>query len=186
MNLFNLKKKGFTVIELISVIVVVGILSTVAWVSYINLDKKMRLDRSTSILTQGIREVLDRALLVADSEHFGFNPGPDFMGGYGVYLPLDESYFAVFIDSNNNKLYDSGSDYLINNIFLDNQERVKITEVAFSAGCSSFFRGVVFLPPDPTVYIGGNNQCHYLEVSLKHDDLDEIKKVKINSSGLID
>jgi prepilin-type N-terminal cleavage/methylation domain-containing protein len=186
MNLFNLKKKGFTVIELITVIVVVGILSTVAWVSYINLDKEMRLDRSVSVLAQGAREALDMALSVTDPEQFGFNPGSDFKGGYGVYFPLNESYFTVFIDSNNNKLYDSGSDHLINNIFLDNQEKVKITEVVFSSGCSSLFRGVVFLPPDPTVYIGGNNQCRYLEVSLKHDDLDEIKKVKINSSGLID
>ncbi len=179
--------KGFTIIELLTVMSVIAILSMVVWINYNSLNKEFVLERSARMMAQDAREALEMALSSRDLD----GAPDDFRGGYGIHFPLNENYYLVFADKEDNKFYNPGV-IEISKRYFEDKERIKITNIVFNSDCSVplnnyNLKSAVFLPPDPEVFIGGSHKCDFLEVTIKHDDLPGQKKeVKINKIGLIE
>ena len=198
MNLFLSKKNngffsetslGFTIVELLIVITIIGVMAGVVWVNYSEFNKVFSLERSANQTAQEIRMVLEKAISVEIPEGA---VGEDFKGGYGVFFEIDQDNFIVFIDTNNTGRFNSGDNPIIKEFFFESGVKIKNAQLLGDPNCNDQknFRSVVFLPPDPTVFIGGKisekSRCDSIEVILTHEYLDEDRKIKVNRAGLIE
>ncbi len=188
--MFYLKKKsrnkGFTIVEILVVIAIIGLLSATVWINYNIVDKEVVFERSVNELAQEIRKALEMALSSTIVE--GLPSG--FQGGYGVFFPEGENYYVLFSDLENTRTFNDGDQ--LRQIFFDSQN-ITIHSVGFE-GCSGVgLPNIVFLPPDPTVFVGGaidgddkKTRCNEMVVSVAHPEISRTITVKVNRAGLIE
>ncbi len=179
---------GFTIVELLIVISIIGIMSTVVFVNYSNFNRTFALERSMNQTAQGIRKVLEKTMSAEIPKDIASG---DFKGGYGVFFEEGKNSFVIFIDKNNNAIY-TAADEILEIINLEPGVKIERVSLEGDINCNNNdnFYSVVFLSPDPLIFIGGRleekSRCHNIEIVIKHEQLNEERKITVNRGGLIE
>jgi prepilin-type N-terminal cleavage/methylation domain-containing protein len=174
------KKLGFTFIELIVVIAVIAILTTISFPYYNSIKKNLALERSAAKLVQDIRRAQE--MTISGQSPSGVFP----KGGYGIYLNKNNTDYVLFKDSDEGKTCNnncnSSSPEKIETIALDSKIEV--------GNLDDNKIHLIFLPPDPVVYLT-NQSGSDLGVSVTTIRISIIgepskyKDIKINRAGLV-
>ena len=176
-------KKGFTLVELLVSIFIIALLLALALINYRGAKQKLALERAASKLAQDIRRVQGMAL---GSEEVWVQGQQQPVNGYGIYFPAggQGTEYTLFADINNpdnpdnkNK-YDEEDDTEIETISLEEGIKIKNT--------SPSNLSVVFVPPDPDVYIEPGNRTSAEIIICLEKDKNQIKTIKVNRAGLIE
>ncbi len=177
----NYLSKGVTLIELMVVISVVGILSSVMFVDFGGIEKQLALKRAVYQLAQDIRETEEMAL--GSIANISCSSGKT-VCGFGMYFhpAPNDNFYTIFADcandcQNNNYAKDSG-DTEIRQIFL---EKTITLQKALPARPLS----LIFSAPDPVVWINGINWGEETEITLQ-TPAGETRKVRVNSAGRVE
>ncbi len=171
----NLKQKGFSLIEVVTTIFIIALLSTIIFTINRQSNKYYTLLRVASKLAQDIRIAAQMAMNTSKcpvgTVCAGFVPA-----GYGIYLDLTNvgnTNYLLYADISNNEYYDSGEE--IENIPLENGVVIQTLSPSPAS--------INFKPPDPIVKISGvSGEC---TITLKLVGFSRIKKVKVNKFGQV-
>lgn len=133
---------GFTLIEMIVVIAIVGLLSTVTLTNYRDVSERISLEN----LAQQI------AIVIRQAQVYGIgvvNAHPS----YGVYFPNSANSFVLFVDRDNDGRY-SGESEDVERITLKNNNTISaLSANKISSSCSDVKNlstvDVVFTRPNP-------------------------------------
>ncbi|MBZ9572490.1 prepilin-type N-terminal cleavage/methylation domain-containing protein [Patescibacteria group bacterium] len=179
---------GFTLVEIIVVIAIIIILSTMIFANYRSGEQQLALQRATSKLTQDIRRAQEMAM---SSKEYQLGQIPE--GGYGVYIeplpnPPYEREYTLFADiyEPTSHRYNPGNDYLVEQIEVEKGVIIKYpiqTEVGDKAKIH-----ITFVPPDPEVHIvppAGSEPSWCKIILALEQDLTKTKTIKVNKAGLI-
>lgn len=178
--------RGFTIVEILMVMAIILILSTIILANYSAGQKELALQRAAHKLAQDIRRTQEMAM---SSKDFGNPPTPS-KGGYGIYFNVNEpNHYILFADCDNDKSYDvdgsaftcfsaeqfTGYSELVEDISLE--KSVKIGGI--SSGLSLY---ITFVPPNPDADFYPDAQESIITLTTG----DSHKSVKINKAGLIE
>lgn len=161
------KNKGSTLVEMLVVLSVIAILSSISLAYYREGEKSVSLSRSAQKLAQDISNAKEMALT---GQKFN-NVFP--MGGYGIYFVQNSNSYILFADSDGDKEYDELEKVEI--LFLE--KNGKISNLSPSSPLN-----IVFFPPDPTVTIKPAAVSAIITISLNN----KTKTITVNSVGSID
>ncbi len=168
--IFMNSKKGFTLIEILVVIFIVGLLSAVVFSNFRQGEKEYSLNANAQGLISELRKAQSMAMSGA-----GVSSGSYY--GYGIHFSEDSANsYILFGDKDNDRRYDS--DELIKTITLSPLIRIK--ELTASP------LDVFFESPDPTTYFNANSSPGVsVDIVLEIEGASKTKSVHINTSGLI-
>lgn len=181
-RLANSKKKGFTIIEFLIVISIIGIFSAITFPNYRSTQQQLVLQRSASKLAQDIRKVQEMAISAKECPpSICGGSEPIIPPGYGIYLHQGDSDYLLYADVNpadGNEKYDSGNDKVVETIEMEKGIEIKSVSPASMS--------INFKPPDPKVRISGTGG-DFTEaiITLGVKDTSFEKEVKVNKAGLI-
>lgn len=190
--------KGFTIVEILTVLVIISILSAIILANYSTGQKELALTRAANKLAQDLARAKEMAMSIKDHKVGEDMPTPSH-GGYGIFFDLDEPFhYILFADCNKNKIYDSnqkdkdrcydaynpetGSSFfypeLVEDIPLE--KNVKISSLSPLSSENSLV--ITFRPPNPDVNFNPDD-VSIATITLSIDGKQ--KKVNIYKSGLI-
>ena len=166
--------KGFTMVEFLVVMSIIGILSSVLFFNWQSGEATFALQNSAYRLAQDIREIQEMTMEAKEMDCNG-----DTGSSFGIQFKSSWSaYYLLFVDCNNSYRRDPGEDFKTVNL-------EKGVEISNLSPASSF--GVVFVPPDPTTYIKGSPSGVVAEITLSLKDYPSRQKIIIvNTSGMIE
>ena len=205
-NIKNLNN-GITLVELVVVIFIIVIFSSIVIADFPKIKKEYALSRATYKLAQDLRRVQDMGLSgvkLTDSNGVLVQTK-----GYGIYMDirgaqLTQQYmlYADTCPSVNSKDYyvqadplfclnyggqQAGQDYIVDTINVDDDNSgVFIKSINGSAATAI---SINFTPPNPNISItdntGNNNYANVIIVLALRSDTSITRTVTINKSGLI-
>ena len=167
------QSKGFTLIELIVVISIIGLLSGILFLGKTSGERRLALQRSAYQLSQDLREVQEMAMGAKETKCGTHN--------FGIYLKQGsgQNSYILFGDCNANCHFDdSSSDEVLREVKLEK-------DVVYSLPSDLH---IIFVPPDPEIYINSTDCLNDWgeETSVTLSLNSETKTVKINSAGRIE
>jgi len=170
-------KNGFTLTELLTVLAVIFILTSVSFPAYRTAQKQYVLENAARKLAQDIRKAQEMAISARICGPCGDKVPP----GYGIYLHQGNTSYLIYADTNpaqGNEIYDGG-DVII--------ETISFESGVFIKNVNPSSLSINFKPPDPKIRIGNNSQT-LSEVSIVlslSTDTSKTKTIKVNKAGLI-
>lgn len=177
----NEKGEGFTIIEFLIVISIIGIFSVITIPNYRSAQQQLALQRSASKLAQDIRRAQEMAMSMEELST------EDLPEGYGIYINKndldcpDHDCYHIYADIDGNEKYDSGEEQG-ETIYLEKEVYIK----DFVPSSANF--SINFKPPDPIVKMkqaaGPDSDNVDIIIALKADSL-KTKTIKVNKAGLI-
>lgn len=179
------RNKGFTLTELLMVIVIIAILSAILLPNYQNFRKQLALQRSAVKLAQDIRSA--QGMAIAAEELPG---GGVCQTGYGVYFDKDwengEKY-RIYADTSEGNEFFTSTDTVL--------EEIKLEKGIFISYIDTPNKriSVNFRPPDPVVKIREKETDDFddatITLCIKGTDClgaKNIATITVNKAGLID
>ena len=166
--------KGFTMVEFLVVMSIIGILSSVLFFNWRSGEEMFALQNSAYKLAQDIKEMQEMTMEAKEMDCNG-----DTGSSFGIQFKSSWSaYYLLFVDCNNSYRQDPGEDFKTVNL-------EKGVEISNLSPASSF--GVVFVPPDPTTYIKGSPSGAVAEITLSlENNPSKQKTITVNTSGMIE
>ena len=180
-----MKKKGFTLLELLVVISIITIITGIVFINYRPAQQQLALNRAASKLAQDIRRAQEMAM---STRAFTSCSGGVQPSGYGLISDTNQpTAYYMFADCNNNQKWDFGVDSSAGKINLEKD----ITVEAPSGAPTFQFLSIIFTSPDPAVSI-----CHHASsgsctaqtsgwVRLRNTD-GKTRTVTVNQVGQIE
>ena len=189
-------QKGFTLLELLVVIGIVALLSSVVLGGYRTGEDRFSLQRSAHKLSQDLRmaETMAMAGSASPTSFGGIFPS----GGYGFYFKVATSAdssgsYTFFCDCNNNAEYEfegsavSCASSTTSIPFPEDIEALSLESgVVISALSPATAFSITFYPPDPVIKIIGADSQSYDEAVITLELFGDTKTITINTVGLID
>lgn len=166
------RETGFTLTELLVVIFIIILMTSIVLANYRRGEESLALERATHKLAQDLRRTAEMAVGGKENPLTGEFPA----GGWGLYFSGPDSSYILFADNNGNFQYDAG-DTSIETLFLG-ERGVRIQALSPGPPLS-----IIFFPPDPTVTI---NPGPVNEATITLIQRGETREIKINRVGLID
>jgi len=180
--------KGFTVIEMLAVLAIMGVLLAMSLTAYQNSRGQLALQRSANEIAQSIRRASEMAM--SAKEIGGMIP----TGGYGIYFDKNANpqQIIIFADCGTvpNHLYDASGltcgtfDEKVEEINLE--KNIKIQSIFYASSLNVV--NIVFQAPSPKVFINNDSPPTGLAtITLFYgDDITKTKTIQVNEVGLID
>jgi len=193
--------EGITIIEIIVVIFLIALFSSIVVFSLQKIQQSMALSRTTHKLAQNLRKAQDLALS-------GAGLGEMEIAGYGLYIKRDaevgtlcntgiliyaDSCFAGANNADKNKYtipYEPScpdGDYIIDCIDINSENKGVIVK-GFNNTVTGDFTSINFTPPNPSIAIENLNSGHSaVEIVLGlESDGSLTKTISVNTAGLIE
>jgi len=147
-------RRGFTLIEILVVVFIVGLLSTILVVNWRNNEKMYLIQRTAQEIAQNIRIVQDMALA---GKTFGSGTGtclsvPCYSYGVNFSMSTKNNYINFGDKNNNNTYQEPPSDLFIETIVIDPG-----IEIYSLSPVSGNVLNIVFSVPDGFVTINNNS-----------------------------
>jgi len=160
-------RKAFTLIEILTVVTIIVILTSLTVVSFGPGRQTLALIRSAHKVAQDIRKVSEMALSAKEIQ--GAVPPK-----YGLYFELNSTSYIIFADNNGNNDYESGEE--IEEIPLES--KIKILELSTNPLV------ITFEPPDPLIYVSAGDRAR---ITLSSEaNPSKIINIIVNKLGLVD
>ena len=146
--------RGYTLIELIVVVSIVGLVSAVIFANYPRFRSRVALDNTAHEIALAIRQ--------AQVYGIGVQRGLSGAGVSGVYQPYgiyfsvaDPQHYTLFIDKNGNQQYDVGGGELVEQTTIGGDKTINSIQVAGTTLPSNTYDNVVvlFQRPNPDAKI---------------------------------
>ena len=172
-------KKGFSLIEMISVMFIMAIITTVSIANYSGGDDELKVKLEAHKIATSFRDVQSKAMGAV--EYGGNIPS----GGWGIHIDVNDDNYRIFANENYNDGENLQYDFGESNE-LDGGETIKLSrEIEILSTNFGDVVDITFVPPDPTVHIyNGVATTTEVEISLIHNGI--IKKVLVNYFGLVE
>ena len=186
-----MKKKGFTIIELLVVISIIAILSGIVLIDYRSGQQAFALQRTASKLAQDIRRAQEMAMSAGECTFCDLSCSPNGVpSGYMVVFTSNPNY-SIFADDGD-KVFDSGDCNILGNPIPF--EKGIVIDALSSDLTFEPFLSITFTPPDPIVTIcHGSASCSvssgWIRLCIEGSDcLDpsNTKTININTVGRIE
>lgn len=187
---FSNYSKGFNITELLIVIFIIAVLSSVFLMNYRSFGENYALERSAYKLAQDIRRVSEMAMA---SRQFEDNAGnPIEVDGYGIIFYNDQKTFYdlfYYFDSASPKTFKICEE----NSPIDIKQTFETIELEKGVIISDLLNDknycINFVPPAPNVLLldGDNSdigESIIIELKLENDS-SKIKTITINNTGMI-
>ena len=170
------RTQGFSLLEVLITAAIIGIVTAIVVVRYGAFNNSVLLKSQAYEMALDIREAQVFAVSV--------RPGSgSFRDQYGMYF--DESSpgeYVLFVDSNDNNMYDSGTDTVINRYLLDS--RFFISDLTVD-GSSQSSVSVVFRRPDFDAMINDDPANETLSTTIQSTGSSETRLVTVTNVGQI-
>lgn len=184
------RMKGFTVLELLVVIFIIGLLSALVLANYRDSQKKYNLSQSAQVLASDIRKAQNMA--IGGMEDLSLT---DPHCAYCLHFSTsDTGSYKLFADNDNSSL-PSGlkcnykyvpspphNDEVIETIDLPSQIKIQSLD---KDGSSQSELDLCFAPPKPETYINDDISNSEATIILHIDGSSDAKTIKLNTAGLI-
>ncbi len=159
--------RGFTLIELVVVISIIGLMTGLVLANYRSGEKNLALQRSAHKLSQDLRRAQEMA---TSAREFQEQTPP---GGYGIYLNLlQPDRYVLFADLDGGLDYDTGEDVET----LELEENIDIDSLSPGSPLT-----IVFSPPDPSVTLAPDAATAVITI----EGGGAQKNIRVNKAGLI-
>lgn len=173
--------RGFTVFELLIVMIVIGVLSSVLFLTANKQEKIAQLHRDAYDFAQNLREAQQMVMGAKQFICAGSNTRI-----FGLHIEknagLWDDFYTLFGDCNMNYQKDSG-DLEIRIVAL--RPNVKVDDIFFPGLPSAL--DIVFEPPDPATYINSASSSAEAEIVLTlKDEVAQQRRIKVNTAGRIE
>lgn len=173
------KDRGFTLIEMLVVISIIAILSSMVFFNYKTGKNQLALERTARKLVQDIRKVQ----LMAGLKKKDCPEHPNYKYGYGISLSkANKTYYILFADCDGNEIY-TGQDKKLGSEYILFEQAVEIKNLYYDYSHSTNNLDIVFEPPDPVVFINSNKEEGEITIGLESGTE---KTIFVNKFGLID
>ena len=172
-------KNGFTLIEILVVMVIIALFSIAVFANYQSGQKKYVLSQAIQMLVSDLRRAQNMA--IAGVEISGICEEGSGYACYGFYADQEDDFYVIFGDKNNNKTLQP-SDIIIETINLPEQVKIKSVSNSFDATTKT---NVFFEPPIPTVYINGDSDIGWAKIVLELEGTTLEQSVTVTTVGLI-
>lgn len=164
-------EKGFTLVEVLTTVFIIAIISSIVLINYRQSNRQFALQRTATKLAQDIRKAQQMAMSATTCLPCG---GIVPSGGYGIYFnsATNGKYF-LYADSDGNLKYTSSA------------ETLETINLESGISITSSTRSINFKPPDPSVNICVGINCSLNDADLILFNGSITRTVKFNRAGLI-
>lgn len=179
-----MKKNGFTLIELIVSITIIGMVTGLFLANYSSANRRTDLTMTAQKMVADIRLAQSYSLGLARYGSSGSLNIP--VGGWGVHFDL-QSYgsnkYNIFADDDADTLYGGGeADERFGAQVVNLPNNITIQSVSVGTKVD-----ITFLPPDPITTINnGTATSTSVDIVLKDARTNSIKTVRVNFLGLVE
>lgn len=172
-------EEGYSLIELLVVIVMIGIMSAVIFANQRSTPKILSLDRSTQKLIQDISHA--RGMAMGGHQESCTSGSVD---GYGIFFDkADSSRYFIYANCDGDKQYTVSDEIIGGYISLENSISISDLKLG-SAGTSVDTVSVFFEPPNSMVYANGQKRATS-SVVLSASGEPQSKSLEITASGIV-
>jgi len=168
---FN-KQKGFSLIELLTVMAIMGLIAAIVLPNYFLTQKRLALGRSAEKLVHDIKRA--QGMAMSAKEITSCPAGYKY--GYGVYFSSSTpGSYQIFADCDANGDYASPPDQVVETINFE--KWITISNLIPASPLR-----VVFTPPLPSVIINPNSSTTTITIT----NGAESKSITVNKAGLVE
>ena len=171
---------GFTFIELLVVLAIISVMSSIVFADFSGSEAKFALKRAGYQVAQDIRETEGMALSAAGEITCDT---PKKICGFGLEFNAIEfpASYLIFVDCSNDCAFNNyehdNNDKDVRRVFLE--KGIQIQQLSASP------LNIIFTAPDPTVWINNVNWGAEAIITLKSSQNDN-RTVKVNSVGRVE
>ncbi len=179
----NMNNRGFTFLEIMAVITLIGILLGIALINYNDIRGGIALQQAAYRLSQDVRRMEEQAMATFRQEQCTQG---SYKYGFGIYLEKDSNSYTLFADCNGNGKYEQQQGQAVDfEIATDLSDFNKVQISSIQNGNEEISSvSVVFEPPDPVVLFDPAADEVSVEISLPGNDSSR-RRIMVNKAGLI-
>lgn len=136
----NLNEKGFTLIEMIVVVVIISLMSQIAISNYFLQKRTKEMQFAAQKIEDDIRKTQNYSINIKKFGNFSIS------GGYGIHFEDGGNGYKIFLNMSGNKKYDTG-DEIVESVSFPSDIRIDSLNETLNAA------DIIFEPPYGKVYM---------------------------------